>query len=79
MVNTRGVGRDQLLSMPPSVSAWLPGDHLAWFVLDVVAELEFDERGRELAGEAATSGRSHLTRGSLHWLGQDSTVASTFG
>ncbi len=21
--------------MPPSVADWLPGDHLAWFVLDV--------------------------------------------
>jgi transposase len=26
--------------MPPSVSDWLPVDHLAWFVLDVVAELD---------------------------------------
>jgi transposase len=26
--------------MPPSVSDWLPEDHLAWFVLDVVAELD---------------------------------------
>lgn len=26
--------------MPPSVADWLPDDHLAWFVLDVVAELD---------------------------------------
>ena len=26
--------------MPPSVADWLPEDHLAWFVLDVVAELD---------------------------------------
>lgn len=32
--------RDQLLLMPPSVADWLPSDHLAWFVLDVVSELE---------------------------------------
>lgn len=32
--------RDQLMLMPPSVADWLPGDHLAWFVLDVVAELD---------------------------------------
>jgi transposase len=32
--------RDQLLLMPPSVADWLPEDHLAWFVLDVVAELD---------------------------------------
>src|SRR5437870_2994343 len=32
--------RDQLLLMPPSLAEWLPADHLAWFVLDVVAELD---------------------------------------
>lgn len=32
--------REQLLLMPPSVADWLPDDHLAWFVLDVVAELD---------------------------------------
>ena len=26
--------------MPPSVADWLPEDHLAWFVIDVVAELD---------------------------------------
>ena len=29
--------------MPPSVAEWLPEDHLAWFVLDVVAELDLAE------------------------------------
>lgn len=38
--NLREVDRDQLWLMPPSVSEWLPEDHLAWFVLDVVAELD---------------------------------------
>ena len=31
---------DQLWLMPPSLADWLPEDHLAWFVLDVVAELD---------------------------------------
>jgi hypothetical protein len=31
---------DQLLLMPPSVREWLPEDHLAFFVVDVVAELD---------------------------------------
>jgi len=31
---------DQLLLMPVSVRDWLPADHLAFFVLDVVAELD---------------------------------------
>ncbi len=26
--------------MPPSIAYWLPDGHLAWFVLDVVAELD---------------------------------------
>jgi transposase len=42
-VNVREVDREQLLLMPPSVRDWLPEDHLAWFVLDVVAELELHE------------------------------------
>ncbi len=42
-VNVREVERDQLFLMPPSVRDWLPEDHLAWFVLDVVAELELAE------------------------------------
>jgi transposase len=41
--------RDQLFLMPPSVRDWLPEGHLAWFVLDVVDELDlsgFYERYR---------------------------------
>jgi transposase len=34
------VDREQLYLMPPSVSDWLPEDHFAWFILDVVAELD---------------------------------------
>ena len=39
-INLREVDRDQLLLLPPSVADWLPDDHLAFFVLDVVAELD---------------------------------------
>jgi hypothetical protein len=28
--------------MPPDVRDWLPGDHLAWFVIDAVGEMELD-------------------------------------
>lgn len=38
--NFAAVDREQLLLMPPSVAEWLPEDHLAWFVIDVVAELD---------------------------------------
>ena len=39
-INVRGGDRDQQFLMPPSVADWLPDGHLAWFVVDVVAELD---------------------------------------
>ncbi len=39
-VNVRVADRDQVFLMPPSVADWLPEGHLAWFVVDVVAELD---------------------------------------
>jgi transposase len=39
-VNVRSGDLDQLFLMPPSVKEWLPEDHLAFFVLDVVSELD---------------------------------------
>jgi transposase len=32
--------RDQELLLPPSLHEWLPEDHLAWFVLDAVDEID---------------------------------------
>jgi hypothetical protein len=32
--------REQGFLLPPDVREWLPGDHLAWFVIDAVGELE---------------------------------------
>lgn len=32
--------RDQELLLPPSLREWLPRDHLAWFVLDAVEEMD---------------------------------------
>jgi transposase len=34
--------RDQELLLPPSLREWLPEDHLAWFVLDSVAEIDLE-------------------------------------
>ncbi|MGA1827493.1 hypothetical protein [Microbacterium sp.] len=34
---------DQPFLLPPSLSDWLPADHLAWFILDTVAELDLTE------------------------------------
>jgi len=32
--------REQELLLPPSLREWLPEDHLAWFVIDTVAEMD---------------------------------------
>jgi transposase len=34
--------RDQELLLPPSLREWLPDDHLAWFVIDAVAEIDLE-------------------------------------
>jgi transposase len=34
--------RDQELLLPPSLRDWLPADHLAWFVMEAVDELELE-------------------------------------
>ena len=34
---------DQMLLLPPSLRDWLPEDHLAYFVSDVVDELDLSE------------------------------------
>jgi transposase len=38
--------REQELLLPPSLREWLPEDHLAWFVLDVVEELDLEPFNR---------------------------------
>jgi transposase len=38
--NFIGGDREQVLLMPPSLQEWLPQDHLAWFVLAAVEEMD---------------------------------------
>jgi len=33
-------GREQAFLMPPSLREWLPEDHLAWFVIEAVEEMD---------------------------------------
>jgi transposase len=40
--NFLGCDRDQELLLPPSLKEWLPEEHLAWFVLESVGELDLD-------------------------------------
>jgi len=37
------VNRDTVYLLPPSVEEWLPKDHLARFVVDIIDELELSE------------------------------------
>ncbi len=59
MVNVRAVERDQLLLMPPSLVDWLPSDHLAWFVLDVIAELDLTGFYRSLRADGRGGASYH--------------------
>jgi hypothetical protein len=34
--------RDQPLLLPPDLRDWLPEDHLAWFVIEAVEELDLE-------------------------------------
>jgi transposase len=34
--------RNQSYLLPPSLSDWLPEDHLAWFVLDAVEQIDLE-------------------------------------
>jgi transposase len=38
--NFRACDRDQAFLLPPDVREWLPANHLAWFILDVVDQLD---------------------------------------
>jgi transposase len=38
--NFRACDRDQAFLLPPDLRDWLPTDHLAWFILDVVDHLD---------------------------------------
>jgi transposase len=40
--NFRRGDRDQPFLLPPDLRDWLPADHLAWFVLAVVDQLDLD-------------------------------------
>jgi transposase len=41
--NFIGCDREQAFLMPPSLREWLPEDHLAWFVIEAVEEMEAAE------------------------------------
>jgi transposase len=40
--NFRDCDREQAFLLPPSLRDWLPEDHLAWFVIATVSQLDLD-------------------------------------
>jgi hypothetical protein len=74
--------RDQSFLMPPDVREWLPEGHLAWFVIDAVAELDLSAFYRAYRsdghGRAAYEPASVLrTVSAVSWPGVTMTTTAT--
>jgi len=51
--------QDQAYLLPPSLREWLPEEHLAWFILDVVSELDLSSIERSIQSKDARGQRSY--------------------
>jgi hypothetical protein len=49
------VDRDTAYLLPPSVDEWLPSDHLARFVVEVIEQLDLEELTRQYAGRSSAA------------------------
>lgn len=54
-VNFKGGNRKQLFLFPPSVDDWLPDDHLARFVVEIVDQLDISSITTEYGGRGSTA------------------------
>ncbi len=54
-VNFKGGNRKQLYLFPPSVEDWLPEDHLARFVVEIVDQLDISSIKNEYGGRGSTA------------------------
>ena len=52
--------REQELLLPPSLRDWLPEGHLAWFVIDAVAQLDLS--ALPATGPMVMAGRRTIRR-----------------
>ena len=52
MSNFRQCDRETPYLLPPSVDEWLPAEHLARFVVDIVEQLDLSSRARQYCGSA---------------------------
>ncbi len=62
MKSYRPYAPDQSFLLPPSPSEWLPAGHLAYFVLDLVADLNLSELERRLQGKDHRGERPYSPR-----------------
>lgn len=53
MSNFRAVDRGTAYLLPPSVDEWLPADHLARFVVEIVEELDFSALSEQYRGSGS--------------------------
>jgi transposase len=51
--------QDQAYLLPPSLRDWLPEDHLAWFILDVVSQLDLSAIERAVQSKDARGQRPY--------------------
>ena len=54
----RPVDRDQPFLLPPDMREWLPGGHLAWFVIDAVAALDISRWRVRVTARGPAAGRA---------------------
>ncbi len=55
--NIRECNREQIYLMPPGLQEWLPKGDMAWFIIDLVSEIDltayyrrYRSDGRQMAG-----------------------------
>eukprot|EP01036_Dinobryon_divergens_P060476 gene60476-80658_t len=78
------VDRDTAYLLPPSVDEWLPSDHLARFVVEVIEQLDLSELTRQYAGRGSAAHHPAVLLGLLFGkaikahLFTPTVVASTF-
>jgi hypothetical protein len=58
--------RDTPYLVPPSVDEWLPANHLARFILEVIEQLDLS---RLTQGYARRGSKAHHPRELLDWVG----------
>lgn len=59
------VDRDTAYLLPPSVDEWLPSNHLARFVVEVIDRLDLDELTRQYAGRGSAAHHPSVLLGLL--------------